>query len=437
MKLFLSLAILLCAGLAHSLPTRSVDSLVDRDNYEGFQAISVTLTTDQRVLLKKLSSHIPIDTWKEPQLVGPRGSKMAPLYRSDFMVDKVDIPAVTHFLESHNIKYKILINNVQSLVTREKEAGLRHRAERAAAGVKAIDWKAYYRVDEHYDWLKEVVAANSDIATVENAGTSTEGRQILVVKISQAGSPANKRSVFIDGAFHAREWISPAIVTWMINDLLTNRAANKDVLDAFDFYIIPFINPDGYEYSHESSRMWRKTRSDHNSAAGCYGVDPNRNSDFHFGGGGTSNDKCSDIYRGPSAFSEPETAALRDVINGNLGNWHAYFTIHSYGLMWLTPWSWTYDHPPDTDDLVAFGLAGADAISAIHGTNYDVGESSEVYGITAGSSDDWAHGVADVKYSQTIEVDNGSNGFQTPASKIISIAEETWEGIKASCLSAK
>ena len=34
------------------------------------------------------------------------------------------------------------------------------------------------------------------------------------------------------------------------------------------------------------------------------GVDANRNWGFHWNEGGSDNDKCSDTYHGPAAFSE-------------------------------------------------------------------------------------------------------------------------------------
>lgn len=33
------------------------------------------------------------------------------------------------------------------------------------------------------------------------------------------------------------------------------------MLKQADFYIMPVLNPDGYEHSHTHDRMWRKTRS--------------------------------------------------------------------------------------------------------------------------------------------------------------------------------
>ena len=60
---------------------------------------------------------------------------------------------------------------------------------------------------------------------------------------------------------HAREWITPATLTYMINELIDNPLKYDCILNDFDFYFIPLMNPDGYVYSHEYDRMWRKTRN--------------------------------------------------------------------------------------------------------------------------------------------------------------------------------
>ena len=99
--------------------------------------------------------------------------------------------------------------------------------------------------------------------------------------------------------------------------------------------LVPVLNPDGYEYSRTKDRYWRKNRRK-NSGSKCdegiqhhgfedaangvmvdsYGVDLNRNFGKGFGEGGASTDPCSIFYTGPEAFSEPESAALRDYVQG-------------------------------------------------------------------------------------------------------------------------
>merc|ERR1712080_497128 len=86
-------------------------------------------------------------------------------------------------------------------------------------------------------------------------------------------------------------------------------------LSKLNFHILPSANPDGYEYSRNSDRMWRKNRcADHDSIEGCIGVDLNRNWGFHFAEGGGDTDKCSDEYQGPYAFSEIENQNIQNYV---------------------------------------------------------------------------------------------------------------------------
>jgi len=42
-----------------------------------------------------------------------------------------------------------------------------------------------------------------------------------------------------------------------MNELLKN-AEYASWTEDFDWYIVPVLNPDGFEYSHTDDRMWRK-----------------------------------------------------------------------------------------------------------------------------------------------------------------------------------
>lgn len=45
---------------------------------------------------------------------------------------------------------------------------------------------------------------------------------------------------------HAREWIAPAVGTYVINELLNgNDTEVAKILDDFDIYAVPALNPDG------------------------------------------------------------------------------------------------------------------------------------------------------------------------------------------------
>jgi len=46
--------------------------------------------------------------------------------------------------------------------------------------------------------------------------------------------------------------------------------------------------------------------------------------------------------------------------------------------MILTPWGYTYDLPDDYNELKALGLDAAKALTAVHGTEYEVGSVTEL-----------------------------------------------------------
>ena len=83
---------------------------------------------------------------------------------------------------------------------------------------------------------------------VFDIGISTEGRPLRIIKIGRPHRFRGKKpAVWIDGGIHAMEWISPAAVLYMINQLVENYASrqNEIIVDNFDVYILPSANPDG------------------------------------------------------------------------------------------------------------------------------------------------------------------------------------------------
>lgn len=132
---------------------------------------------------------------------------------------------------------------------------------------------------------------------------------------------------------HAREWISPASVTYILKSVVENRNQLPDPLRELEYYFLPVMNPDGYEYSFTSDRLWRKNRS---GSGVCVGTDLNRNFDFNWAGKGSSLNPCSEIYRGKAAFSEPETQAVSKFILNLKGK----LAVRSYDLkFWFTFYS--------------------------------------------------------------------------------------------------
>ena len=122
-----------------------------------------------------------------------------------------------------------------------------------------MNWKSYQGFDVINDWLDCLAINFGHKVQVTEIGRSFEGRPLKVVRIGDGNR--NKPAVFIDGGIHAREWVSPAAVTYLIHRMVETNGEYDSLLDQFNVFVLPMVNPDGYEYSRQHDRMWRKTRS--------------------------------------------------------------------------------------------------------------------------------------------------------------------------------
>lgn len=72
-----------------------------------------------------------------------------------------------------------------------------------------------------------------------------------VLRLSTGGK--NKPAIFIDAGIHAREWIAPVTSLYIIDQMVMNQ--NRYLLNNVDWYILPVLNPDGYEFTHVKSAV--------------------------------------------------------------------------------------------------------------------------------------------------------------------------------------
>lgn len=271
--------------------------------------------------------------------------------------------------------------------------------------------------------LQALAARYPALARVSSIGKSVEGRELWAIKISDnAGSSEGEPVVALLGGHHAREWIAvdvPLLIARHLLDHYASDAAIQELVDAAEIWIVPLVNPDGHHYSVMTDRLWRKNRRDNGD--GTFGVDLNRNYEYMWGGPGSSGSTYSEIYRGPSPFSEPETQAVRDFLQQNPPQ--ALISYHSYSQLVLYPWGHTYTPAPGEALLRDLSVAIADAIRAVHNVRYTPQQSSQLY-LASGDTGDWLYALSSAP-SFTIELRPRSNpGFELPEREIQPTFEE-------------
>lgn len=273
---------------------------------------------------------------------------------------------------------------VAEMMTLERYAGLYLKDFPAADA-------AYHNYAETTDLLKALADGNSDIAELMSIGKTVEGREIWCLRVNSSvpGSGAGSRpgAVYI-GNHHAREHLSNEVPLLFAVWLLDNRNTPevKKYIDTLDIYIIPMLNPDGAEYDiRTGSYKWQRKNMRVNSDK-TIGVDLNRNYDSWFGGEGSSHYTSADTYCGPSAFSEPESMAIKKFVEARK-NLKTMMSYHSYSSTILYPYGGSYDDVADAKDKAVF-LKMAAEMGAL--TGYHPEKSSDMY-VATGDTCDWAY----------------------------------------------
>lgn len=135
---------------------------------------------------------------------------------------------------------------------REKaENANRRRNLESGSRARFTDFSYYYTNTEINRYLTELTLFYGDICHTETLGFSYEGRPIRALKIGSFDG--TKPIVYFEATVHAREWIATMVALYMMQELVVNYHLH-DELHTIDVIIVPVLNPDGYEYSHEFVR---------------------------------------------------------------------------------------------------------------------------------------------------------------------------------------
>ena len=335
-------------------------------------------------------------------------------------------PAHLDGLRSEGVNFEILIDDYETyyadllkndIKNQETQNNTRNPASHFGYGSMG----GFYTLNELEGKLDEMSIDFPNLASSKfSIGTSVEGRTIWAIKISDNPNvDENESAVYYDALHHCREPLSMAVCVNYMFWLLENYAidpAVQYIVNNRELYFVPCVNPDGYEYNRQTNPngggLWRKNRRDNGD--GCFGVDLNRNYSFEFGHDNScaSSNTCSSTYKGPSAFSEPETRAIRDFVDTVQPG--TAFSIHSTAGSYLMPYGYNSTPP-------AFDIYSEWASDFLSENDYPYGTTFLMLGYTScGTTRDYLH--SENIYGWTPEIDG--SGFWPAPSEIFNLVDE-------------
>jgi hypothetical protein len=288
----------------------------------------------------------------------------------------------------------------------------------------------YHDYNEMVADINALAAANPSIMQKTSIGTSYEGRDMPLIKISDnVGTDENEPEILFNAHQHAREHLTVEMALYIMHLLVEGYGSDTritNLVNSREFWVVPDMNPDGGEYdiATGSYRSWRKNRQP-NSGSSNVGTDLNRNWSYQWGCcGGSSGSTGSETYRGPSAFSAPETQRLRNFVNsrvvGGTQQIKAHIDWHTYSQLVLWPYGYTTANTTPnlgTDARNAFATLG----QMIAPSGYTPEQASDLY-IADGTIIDWMWATHSI-FSYTIEMYPGPSGsgggFYPPDEQIV------------------
>lgn len=277
------------------------------------------------------------------------------------------------------------------------------------AGLPNPNAEGYHSFQQMEKEIFDLAEAHPGEVQLKSLGKTSEGRDIWALKISDGaqGDTSHKTGLVVTGCHHAREWMTVEAPLKLVHDILGNKSTpeNQKRLKEAELWVIPIVNPDGYEFTRNENSWWRKNRrplevDQNGEPTNAIGVDLNRNywdgnpehmyvyrppgdtpgntrDDFS----ATSDNPRRDTYRGPFGGSEPEVKALLDLELAN-PNIRGVLDYHSYGDTILYPYGHTREESPNAALYKEIGKKMQDA-----SYGWDLEQSVGLYP-ASGTSDD-------------------------------------------------
>ena len=248
----------------------------------------------------------------------------------------------------------------------------------AADLAEALTFKKYPTYPQYLEMLQLFARDYPDICRVDTFGTSSQGRLLLAVKISNnVQMDEAEASFFYSSSMHGDELLGYPMMLRLINYLLSGYGSDEEVsrlVDGLAIWINPLANPDGTYYPDDDFSVVYSQRET------ADGTDMNREFPDPLAG-----DAVND-----TAGRAKETRAMMAFLQEHSFNMSA--NIHSGAEVVNYPWDHTYELHADNDWFYFVAREYADEARAVDPTYMSLFEDgitngAQWYRITGGRQD--------------------------------------------------
>lgn len=227
------------------------------------------MTPNDKVQLEMLMSwENKIDFWSHGGVQHPSRVMVSPDVQESFL----------NFLTTNAIQNEMSIDDVEISLQRDKIEQSRGRARRSTHAQP--NFSLFWSFDEISHYLDGLATDYPTKVKKDVIGKSIEMRDIIGIRVSRNTEFGVNPIVFVDSGTHAREWAGIQSSLYFLHQLVTNSTVADELLDKVDYVFVNVVNPDGFVYTWEEDRLWRKNRRYVNYT--CTGIDLNRNYEYNW-----------------------------------------------------------------------------------------------------------------------------------------------------------
>lgn len=216
----------------------------------------------------------------------------------------------------------------------------------------------YPALESVYEEMTALVNSHPGLAGLETIGQSVEQRPIYAIHIGRKDGKTRPQAL-LTANIHAGEVLSSRVDLAVAQRLLDDDGKDPwitSLLDRTDFWIVPVLNPDGYNRvistGGKGGGLGARKNADGVDLNRNYTLAPGAHSRHPLAGNRRPN---SQYYMGPRELSEPETSAIARLAASH--DFYVAINGHTVAGKFLYPFCFTKKSAPPKDEFKKVGQA--------------------------------------------------------------------------------